>query len=376
MIALRPNCVASFKMNDNAANPWITGLSGAPTELVDGGAFSVGDDGYWTWGTPWVFATIPGQAKFSGAVPAYLEQDIGIIQGQKYLVIFAIDANEGPVQTITPYVGGQAGTGVTSLEQHAEVVTAADSSGVLKFLGSGSGGANVRLDDVYCICLNDFPCTGVYKDETYCYTSDHSVAGKVNTALNLDGTNDRIEVSDGGALSFNSGSQDFSIAILIKRAGAYAEKCLLDKRDGNNDGWSLRLASPPPFNAALPKFYLNAIAMTSDTGITDTNWHLIKVVVNRGGTAYMYLDNVQVASVAISGEVMNITNNLFIGQTYNDIRKFEGDIDVISFFDKALSAAERTWLWNSGDCTERLNQIAYYDSVNRGVMVGVMRGTR
>ncbi|MBA7602774.1 hypothetical protein ES703_09870 [subsurface metagenome] len=354
MIDLRPNCVAQFKMNDNAANPWVVGLNGVPTELVTDGSFEDNDPA-WTWGTGWVRAYPPWKAKFSGSDVGYLEQDIEAIQGQKYLVVFKILNNTAPVQTITPYVGGQAGTGVTSLGFHFEVITAADSSGILKFRGSGSGGTSTSIDNIFCICLDDYPLTGVFSDAAgNPFTSAHSVAGKINTALEFDGSDDYIEVFDEGALEFPNDTDDFSIAIWFKPGSLGVTDYLLDKRDAANDGWRLYIYSDNRIVFQLAGVPGGAYVISN--AITDVNWHLIVVVIDRDGNGQIYIDNVASGNPAnVSGKPMSIANNLFIGSSYYGNDLFTGKMDVTAFFDKAFSEEEIAFLWNEGEGRENLN---------------------
>jgi len=375
MIDLRSNCVAQYKMNDNADSPWVAGLNGIPTGLGQGGKFSPGDGVHWTWGTGWAHAVVPGQAKFSGAVAGYLEQDIGIVQGQKYLVLFDIDANTSPVQTITPYVGGQAGTGVTSLGYHSEVITAADTSGVLKFKGSGSGGSDTRLDDVFCICLDDFPNTGLLFDGSNNFTSNHSVAGKVSTALSLNGIDDYIDLGTGATLRPDA----WSIAAWVK---------ITDDTETNVTLWSWNPLTPiiKLEDSSKPLIKMGAanlryFASTAWDLIKDGSWHLVIFTCPGAAQAdindaQMYVDNqliTIVSTLAIAGQ--SAKTRIYIGADAGTARFLEGYLDNVCLFNKVLSQTERDFIWNGGNCTERLWGYDYRAS-GRGIMRGVMRGVR
>jgi len=260
------------------------------------------------------------------------------------------------------YAGGnQLGSLIIGVGWHIRTGLAGSSNTLLEIEAGGYASHVAEVDNVFCICLDDFPNTGVFMDAAgNPFTSAHSVAGKINKALSFDGSDDYIEVFDEGALSFNSGSQDFSIAIWIRRAGTGLEY-IIDKRDGSFDGWNLFIVF-----GEKPGFMINAIVMTSDTGISDTERHLLIITVDRSSDAYMYLDNVEVAGpVAISGEVMDVANNLFIGQTCVGTGRFEGDIDVTAIFDKALSQAERDFIWNGSNGREGLVEAKTYHFATR-----------
>jgi len=370
MIDLRPNCVAQYTMNDNRDSPWVAGLNGIPPELPSNPRFD--DDSVWTWNWPWFHDVNKAKATHTGTWGGRLSQNINSISGKTYTVVLqVIEIASGGVKI---FIGG---TQIDNLINEGGWYTclgiAGDSNTLLEIEAGGYGEEAVIIDNVFCICLDDFPLTGVLFDDGNCFTSDHSVAGKINTALSFDGTNDYIIVYDEGALEFPSNDQDFSIWVWFKRVSTGGLHYIFDKRDGENDGWVVYFWSNDYLICMI-----NSVQFWADAPITDTeSWHLFMLVVNRESTARIYIDNVAAcAPKDISGQTMSIDSNLFIGRRgYFDDRYFHGKLDAAGFANKALSQAERAFIWNGGNCTERLWGYEY-GPIGRGIGRGVLRGVR
>jgi len=357
-IDLRPNCVALYKMNDNADNPYVAGLSGTPIDLVKGGKFDTGAN--WdTEGTNWTIAG--GKATISSGLDILKPEpadDITPVIGKKYAVIYTItDYN---LYGIYFNLGGVSGAQRTAVGTYREVITAVNTNG-LKFYPYVF--SPLSIDNVTVICVDDFPLAGVLFDEADNFTSDHSVAGKVNKALHFDGINDKIIVADGGVLNFTT--QPFSIVICMRRNRSGVIEFLLSRGLYLSEGWILyfHTANRIQFRTYAPGVYDRLLS--TDT-ITDTNWHQI-IVIKDGANSKLFLDNTE--CVYTVGPPLDnpasSTTALKIGCDDDEINKFQGDIDVIGFIDKALTAAERDFLWNDGDYRESLVEALTYHFATR-----------
>ena len=226
MIALRQNCVAQYKMNDNAANPYVAGLSGVPTELVQNNYFM--NSSFWSFGSGWSFAD--SYARFTGDGDGTLSQDVGIVSGKKYIVAF--DVPNFSVVGLSIRVGGAEIASIGGDGIYGFMGTAGGSNSLLEFYAAGMFPSDwLKLDNVFCFSLDDFPNTGVFMDLVNENTSAHSVAGKIGQALDYDGVNDRSIVHDEGALLFASASQNFSFLIWFRRGRSGQLEVLLDKDD-------------------------------------------------------------------------------------------------------------------------------------------------
>lgn len=157
-------------------------------------------------------------------------------------------------------------------------------------------------------------------------------------ALRFDGTNDYITLApeEEYALRFDSGAQDFSVVAWVRTAVLGAHQTIIDKRDGNADGWLLWLRI-----SDVPSFILDSRIVSGPTTITDALWHCVAVVVDRSGNALVYLDGVPGTGVAMAGDVMATTTAPRIGAySFGATNKWNGDIYAVAVYDRILTAAE------------------------------------
>lgn len=376
MIDLRPNCVAQFKMNDDAASPWVAGLNGIPTELVQNNLFNV--EAGWTYSSEnWSYLGDPHYcAECVGSDWLLQTSPSGFVEGNKYLIIFSIPTSAPAGVDCIPYIGGDAGTKVTAEGRYSEVIICGNEpeSGIW-FKGTANCG--FTLDNVFCICLDDFPCTGVLFDSSNNFTSDHSVAGKVNKALHFDG-NTHVKVFDEGALNFGA-DESFTICFLFRSSTITAGERIFHKRLGLR-GYEIYKSDLG--DGKLYTFYGDGTNYkyyppVINTNVCDGVWHFICIVFDTVNDEIRgYLDGSYSNTLVISAVTGDISpgGDALIAAFSTTHNLLNGDIDVLAFYDKILSQAEKDWIWKDGECTERLNQIAFYKSVERGILSGVNRG--
>lgn len=151
---------------------------------------------------------------------------------------------------------------------------------------------------------------------------------------------------------FPNATDDFSIALWVKRGTDDTLEYILDKRDATDDGWCLY------FNADnTVGFSLDTIDITSSSTITDLNWHFIVVVIDRNGNGQIHIDNgSSEGSTSINSETMDIsTDVLYMGRSSfegSGYIYFNGYIDNVMICDKTLIPTEISDLYNNGDGTE------------------------
>ncbi len=355
MINLKPNTVLQLKMNDNAANPFVASLNGTPIQMVDEPYFDA--EGDWDFSDP-SWSLNNNRARFTAPSTGWfiLPQNIGAVSGTKYLLCYTIAAMVGSV-ACRPFIGGQIGVNRNTVGTYVEVITAGSANNLLEFKCYSASGNSLDIDNVFVIDLDAYPATGVFSDVTgNPWTNAHSVAGKIGLGLSLDGIDDLIEVWEEGSCQFPNNDDDFSFWIWIKRGRTGVIEILFDKRDSGLDGWLLYI-----YSADKLAFRLNNVIVSNGSiTITDTNWHLIMVVVHRATTAQIYIDNVADGSpLDVSNQPMSIVNNLMIGVMYDKTSyNFQGSLDAGGIVNKALSAEERALIWNNGYGTESLVSVA------------------
>lgn len=172
-------------------------------------------------------------------------------------------------------------------------------------------------------------------------TSSALTAGKIGQGLRFDGVNDYVTISN---ISYNS-SQDRSFTVWIKPLSY-----------GQTAGRILDLT-------ASPRIYLNSsnevcvdtvddVANTicsASNSINYKSWQYIAVYINSTEYIYIYING----QLAVSGQGSNQAQigagTLYIGNRYTLLgRTFNGSLDDVRIYNRALSAAEIRQLYNLG----------------------------
>ena len=167
-----------------------------------------------------------------------------------------------------------------------------------------------------------------------------------NKFLQLDGVDDFMEMVDHADLDIDA-SENFTVTTWVKSSTTGAFYRILDKRESGGTGYELFL------NNSSGAFALNlentggANSGTgySSTSITDGNWHHIAFVTDRTASeSKIYIDGVledtrSLASIATASFAN--ANNLVIGkESTNNDEFFNGDVDELRVWSKAMTAAE------------------------------------
>lgn len=205
---------------------------------------------------------------------------------------------------------------------------------------------------------------GTFKDEAGNPNTDaHSVAGKINTALNFDGTDDYIDTGD----PFQSVFQDsFSINVQAKpvvgEAGIMTD--IFGVASGTANIWmdvtqeltriAVRIiySTITPCKTEYSEFIWEPVDWIMLTFVAE-NLNNTKVKIS------LYANGSFVGSETGEDNMANYqtTLNPFIGLLNNDgngFVSFDGSIDNVMIFDKALTSEEVEFLFNNGNGTERL----------------------
>lgn len=96
-------------------------------------------------------------------------------------------------------------------------------------------------------------------------------------------------------------------------------------------------------------FYTNGgLRTTSTTAFNDSAWHFV-ICEYDGTNCTIYVDNSQDAQGAFSSAVTTNSNDVYIGTRNLANSYYEGLIDEMFLYARALSANEREWLYNDGD---------------------------
>jgi len=215
-----------------------------------------------------------------------------------------------------------------------------------------------------------WPFNGNADDESD-YTNDGTVYGATltqdregnqNAAYNFNGMSDYIEVLDDNSLDFTN-SYSLSAWYRTTNNSAY-NQTILGK--GNNMGGSgynmtvnsgiinydnLQIQSGFNNGLAFGEGIINGAAMTPSVDVYTTNWHHI-VGTYDGNTAKLFIDGVLVDTIQVEFNLSISEQPLLFGnETHTLYRYFEGDIDDIGMWNRALSREEIGKMFNSTPTT-------------------------
>ena len=166
------------------------------------------------------------------------------------------------------------------------------------------------------------------------------VDGKLGNALEFDGVNDYIEIADNANLNFGE-FEDFSItgwfntleedpAFLVIKGDNYLNQSY-SIRKTSGDQLAFQIADEASFEE-----------VRSDIFIHDGQWHFFVATAERGGAARLYINGILQTDVEDISNIGNIDslNNLTIGANHIHTQGWNGSVDDLMIFDRALSENE------------------------------------
>jgi len=171
-----------------------------------------------------------------------------------------------------------------------------------------------------------------------------------NGWLNLDEL-EYVNVPQSSPLEFGTGN--FSVECWMKTTDSASTMGLVSYGDRNDGaGWSLIK------DATNVDFYIDdgstQVGTEGTSNVTDGDWHHIVVSVDKSANQILYVDNVAEDTDAVTS-VGNIDTNdvdvIAIGRYHHNdawFRYFNGSIDEVKIYNKALSSAEVTKNYNHG----------------------------
>jgi len=181
--------------------------------------------------------------------------------------------------------------------------------------------------------------------------STSPVLGKLGQALNFDGSEDYVTYGD----VLDVGTSNFTIAAWVKSDVVNsAYHAIMTKNAGTCPNYQFGLHPNNKFFMAYetPSCAADSAAFTSSTISAGVWYHVVGVVDRTNGTT-LYLDGVaQTTDTAETGNLNNDTGPLYIGRHDSGLY-WDGIIDDVRFYNRALTAAEILQLYNLGKARMR-----------------------
>ncbi len=218
-----------------------------------------------------------------------------------------------------------------------------------------------------CLCISAGafaqPCAPAPKNLSAWLTFDEPlfqsatrVPGMVGRALHFDGKSSYFEVP-AATPGLNAGEENFSVELWVRTSNGKTVRNIADKRDINAKGWLLYIRSGNPgFQVVNGPEITDAIA--TSIHIADGNWHHIVGVARRlpPQAPMVFVDGRLRVQSGRNITLTDIDNDtpLWIARHHanayvrRDNLYFEGDVDELSFYRRALTPAEIAGLYKAG----------------------------
>src|SRR3989338_1766513 len=176
-----------------------------------------------------------------------------------------------------------------------------------------------------------------------------SVSGKLNRAIQLDGTTDLVNISDQANLRPSS----ITVAVWVKPYNTPAGwSALITKTTSGswNDGWGI---TNPSSGSAVHRFWINNYnTNTASFGSLPNGVWIFLVGTYNGASILSYRDSVLITNTSYSTAISSSTQTLQIGNG-NGAYAFNGTFDEVAIWNRSLSGQEILNLYKRG--VARLN---------------------
>ena len=191
-------------------------------------------------------------------------------------------------------------------------------------------------------------------------TDAHDAVGKINGALEFDGTDDYVEVANHADLNFGA-SEAFTICFWMKTAASQTSTypgLVVKLAADASKGYRAFLFSDGGANDGKLKVEYRGVVnqenIISSNIVDDQSWHFVIYGRKVDGTVFLYIDGADYQTVSTVTDDLTNTEPFYIGVRRSATDPFEGTIDAVMIFDKALSEDEVAFLWNGGAGRETL----------------------
>ncbi|MBI4019527.1 MAG: LamG domain-containing protein [Candidatus Aenigmarchaeota archaeon] len=175
-----------------------------------------------------------------------------------------------------------------------------------------------------------------------------TLSGKSGSAMEFDGIDDYINISDSSSLNITASA--ITIELWVKPGGTDARSFYSVLRKGNFSGdpltsynYVLFIRGSSSHNALYAQFkgtVGNFSAGTSNEVVSNHVWQHIATRYN-GSTVSFYRDGILVSSSdAVLGNLVAFPSLLFIGRSQTQSEYFNGTIDEVKIWNRALSDTE------------------------------------
>ncbi|HEY4496978.1 MAG TPA: LamG-like jellyroll fold domain-containing protein [Candidatus Paceibacterota bacterium] len=179
-----------------------------------------------------------------------------------------------------------------------------------------------------------------------------SSLGRIGGALSFDGVNDYVSFSSGSLFNIIPGEVK-TFTIWFKGSLDSSRDSTILWQDGNCIGWSSHMSSAGGLRAVLHTGNsgctgYSTYSLNSTINYDDDKWHFAVTVVDRPNLLMtLYVDGVTRGTVAIDNALSGTGGSARIGTNWNNTTPFNGLVDDIRIYNRALSASEIEAIYNA-----------------------------
>ena len=210
------------------------------------------------------------------------------------------------------------------------------------------------------------------------FVSDGETLGANGYSLDLDGTDDRVEL--GNIATLNSASA-FSLSFWVKLSSSAPSPSYL-YQSGSDTFYNTISFYQSTYMDFLLGTGSNYAGTRYESNIRDDQWHHLAGVYN-GSTAVIYVDGVTPSQIGIGLSIPSSTlstagNSPHIGSKTDNSAALEGKMDDFSIFNAALTSTEVSNIYNSRlyNPTTLIHQYRFENNYNdsKGSLNGTAQG--
>lgn len=178
-----------------------------------------------------------------------------------------------------------------------------------------------------------------------------------NRAVFASASSDKITVANHA--DFNvSGS--FSISAWVKYTNSPVFAGIVTKGSNNDFSYAIQLGTTTSNAILWQQNGATHIAVNNPTVINDGNWHLLTLTYD-GTTLRMYVDaGTPSTTTSKTGSWYNGTADVVLGSRANGSGLFDGSLDDVAFFNRVLTAAEITSIYQGDGWAASTNYLTNY----------------
>lgn len=195
-------------------------------------------------------------------------------------------------------------------------------------------------------------------------TSAHSAAGAINDALDFDGVDDYIAISDANSLDVTAITMSAWVNLDATASAGYVIAKMEDLAASGEVSYALHIDGSQKPSLAISDDGDNNTFEVANAAISVSVWHHIAGTYDGAGAYKIYVDGNLVGSDgngSATGTIHVGTGRLTLGARYDSSASayqiyFKGLIDNVMIFDKELSAVEIKYLYNGDNGVEEFGQ--------------------